>query len=441
MKDYDEQHYRAFAADIVEKAAKLGATSAEVSLNVESGFSVSSRLEQVETVEHHNDKGIEITVFFDKQSGTVRSSDFSNDAIDLSLEKACNIAKYTSPDPYAGLADASRMAFDYPKIILDFPWDITTEQALELAINCEHIARKDSRITNSEGASVSSHRAVHVYANSHGFVGSYPASHHSLHCVLIAQNNGQMVRDYEYTMARDPNDLMSVEQVANQAATKTINRVGARRLKTQSAPVIFNAEMAKGLIGNFVAAISGGNIYRKSSFLVDQLGQQIFPEYINLVQDPQLPKGIASAPFDNEGVLTVQQNYITSGVLTNYLLSSYSARKLGLQTTGNAGGIYNLLVSTSNHCFDELLKEMGTGLLVTELIGQGINIVTGDYSRGAFGYWVEKGEIKYPVQEITIAGNLRDMFLNIVRVANDVDKRGKIQTGSILLKEMMIAGE
>jgi PmbA protein len=441
LNNFDEAHYQAFCESILDKAKQQGATSAEVTVSLESGFSVTSRLEEVETVEHHNDKGLAITVFFDQRSGSVQSSDLSSEAIDLSIEKACNIAKYTSPDPYSGLAESKQLAFDYPKVDLDFPWDINTEQALELAIKCEHLARKDQRITNSEGAQVSSHRSLHVYANSHGFVGSYPGTHHSLHCVLIAQSDGQMHRDYEYTMARDATQLMPIEELAQRAAAKTVRRLGAKRLKTRSAPVMFNPEMAKSLIGNLVSAMSGGSIYRKSSFLVDHLGKQILPEHLNLIQKPHLAKGIASAPFDNEGVLTKSLEFISKGVLTNYFLSSYSARKLGLESTGNAGGIYNLILSSNGKTFDELLAEMNTGLLVTELIGHGVNIVTGDYSRGAFGYWVENGEIQFPVNEVTIAGNLSDIFKNIIGVANDVDRRSKIQTGSLLVGEMMIAGE
>ena len=300
---------------------------------------------------------------------------------------------------------------------------------------------QDPRITNSEGVSVNSHRSLQVYANTHDFVGSYFATQHSLNCVLIAQENGHMHRDFDYMIAREVSDLKSIESLATTAKDKTVRRLGARRLKTQSSPVIFCAEIARSLLSNLVAAISGSHIYRKSSFLVDHLNTQILPSHISLIQHPHIPKALGSVPFDNEGVSTLRQDFVKDGILQKYILSSYSARKLGMQSTGNAGGVYNLFITTGDLTLKELLRQMDTGLLVTELIGQGVNLVSGDYSRGAFGFWVEKGEIQYPVEEITIAGNLKDMLMGIVTVANDVDSRGRIQTGSILIENMMIAGE
>lgn len=441
MNTFNKSIYEELSLDILAKAKEQGASSAEVTIKIESGFAVSSRLGQVETVEHHSDKGLGITVYFDKQTGSASSSDLSMQAIESAIQKACSIANYTSQDPYSGLADKSMMAFNYPELNLDHPWNVTTEAALDFAIECENLAMSDPRITNSEGVSITSHRSLHLYANTHDFLGSYLSTQHSLNCILIAQESGQMHRDYDYTIARDARDLKKIEELAKDVREKTIRRLGARRLKTRSAPVIFHADMARGLLGNFVGAISGGNIYRKASFLVDQLGSSVFPDHISLIQDPLIPKGIGSVPFDNEGVKTSKQHFVEKGILQKYLLSSYSARKLGMESTGNAGGIYNLFISNSTISFSDLLKKMDTGLLVTELIGQGVNLVTGDYSRGAFGYWVEKGEVQYPVEEITIAGNLKEMFLNIVDVANDIDKRGRIQTGSILIEKMMIAGE
>jgi PmbA protein len=442
MNNDAKQSFENLCLATVANAQRMGATSAEISVNVESGFTVTARLGQVETIEHHHDKGIAITVFFDHKTGSASSSDLSSEAVSTLLEKACNIAKFTSSDSYAGLAEKSLMAFGYPQLALDYPWDIDPEQGLKLALECEDIARaEDQRITNSEGASLSTHRSLQVFANTHGFLGSYLSTQHSLNCALIAQQGDQMQRDYEYTVARDPVDLEAIPILAKKAAKRTVDRLGARRLKTCQVPVIFLAPLAKGLLGNFVNAISGSNIYRKSSFLLDHLEKQVFPEFIRIDQRPHIPKAIGSMPFDDEGVRTFDQGFVTEGILRSYILSSYSARKLAMQSTGNAGGIQNLFISTGHQTLDELIRHMQQGLLVTELIGQGVNIVTGDYSRGAFGYWVENGAIQFPVEEITIAGNLRDMFLNIVAVANDVDHRGSIHSGSILIEHMMVAGE
>jgi PmbA protein len=440
--NFVKQSFENLCLDTVANAQRMGATSAEVSVNVASGFTVTARLGQVDTIEHHHDKGIAITVFFDHKMGSASSSDLSSKAVSTLLERACNIAKVTNSDPYAGLAEKSLIAFGYPQLDLHYPWDIDPEQGLKLALECEDIARaEDQRITNSEGVSLSTHCSFQALANTHGFLGSYPSTQHSLNCALIAQQGDQMQRDYEYTVARDPADLEASPVLAKKAAKRVVDRLGARRLKTCRVPVIFLAPLAKGLLGNFVFAISGSNIYRKSSFLLDHLDKQVFPEFIRIDQRPHIPKAIGSTPFDDEGVRTFDQDFVTKGILQSYILSSYSARKLAMQSTGNAGGIQNLFISTSNQTLDELIRHMQQGLLVTELIGQGVNIVTGDYSRGAFGFWVENGAIQFPVEEITIAGNLADMFLNIVAVANDVDHRGSIHSGSILVEHMMVAGE
>lgn len=441
MKKFDQSYYQELSAEVLTRAKQQGATGAEVTISIEAGFSVSSRLGQLETVEHHQDNGLGITVYVGQQTGSASTTDLSVPAIELTIEKACNIAKFTSSDPYAGLADPALMAYDYPDLELDHPWEITPEIAANYAIECETLAMDDLQITNSEGASVNSHRHLQLYANTHGFIGSYLTTQHSLNCILIAQQGGQMQRDFEYTLAREAEKLTKIEVLAKQARDKTVRRLGARRLKTRQSPVIFSPEVAKGLLGNFIAAISGSNIYRKSSFLLDHLESPVFPEHINITQKPDIKRALGSAPFDNEGVRTIEQSFVENGILKKYILNSYSARKLGMSSTGNAGGIFNVSITHSDSSLKDLLQKMDTGLLVTELIGQGVNIVTGDYSRGAFGYWVEKGEIVYPVEEITIAGNLKDMFLNIIDVANDVDIRGRILTGSILINKMTIAGE
>jgi len=334
------------------------------------------------------------------------------------------------------------LAKNYPDCDLYHPWDISPADAIQLAMTCEKKAvAADARIINSEGASVSTTISNGVYANTLGFVGHYLLSEHALSCSVVARDQDQMQRDDEYTIARNAKDLTSVDEIAKRAAEKTVMRLGARRIKTQSCPVIFNAPIAKSLLGAFVQAISGGSLYRQSSFLLNAMGKQIFPSFVNVNQQPHLLSAMGSRPFDHDGVATVDQHYIEEGVLSRYVLSSYSARKLGLKTTGNAGGVFNLSIQHADVTLHELMQEMGTGLLVTELMGQGTNIVTGDYSRGAAGFWIEQGKIQFPVEEITIAGNLKNMFAGIVSIANDVDMRSAIRTGSILIDRMMIAGE
>jgi PmbA protein len=436
------EYLKNIVADILQEARKQGASDTEVDIGVNKGFSVSARLGEVESVEYNQDKIIDITVYFGQRTGAASLSDLRPDAIRSAVAAACNIARFTDTDEYSGLADKELLAFDYPNLDLFHPWDISIEEAADLALRCESIAlAKDKRITNSEGASVSSFGGWHVYGNSRGFLGIFSASRHDIACSLIAQDDEDMQRDASYTLACDPSLLESIEIVANKAAEKTIRRLGAERLSTRRAPVIFAAEEARGLLGHFVAAISGGNLYRKSSFLLDHLSKQVFPAHIRIDERPHLLKSLGSAPFDGNGVKTSPNVFIDKGILNSYALSVYSARKLGMHTTGNAGGVHNLFISTGNKDLPALLKSMGTGLLVTDLMGQGVNLITGDYSRGASGFWVEQGEIQYPVEEITIAGNLRDMYANLVEVGADVDKRGNIQTGSILLEEMMIAGD
>lgn len=438
----EKPQWEKLAKDILNEAAQQGATSSEVSVSRGIGFTVSVRMGSVETVEYNRDKGIGVTVYFGKRKGSASSSDTTPESVKAIVRAACNIAKFSSEDPYAGLADAELLAKNYPDLDLYYPWSIDPEQAIQIALDCEQQARAlDKRIVNSEGASVGSYQAIGIYGNSNGFIGGYPSSRHNISCTLVAQDSKGMQRDGYYSVARDPLDLESVSAIAKHAAERTVNRLGSRRIKTCTVPVIFQAEIARGLIGNFLSAISGGNLYRKASFLVDHLGKQVFASKISLQERPHIKKGLGSAPFDAEGVATHDRDLVTNGILQGYILGSYSARKLGMKSTGNSGGAHNMLVKTDNLDFPALLKKMGKGFLVTELLGQGVNLVTGDYSRGAAGFWVENGEIQFPVEEVTIAGNLRDMYLNLVAIGNDIERRGTIFTGSILLESMTVAGE
>lgn len=438
----EQARWKTIVEDILREARNLGASSAEVTMGTDHGFSTTVRMGSVETLEHHRDKGVDITVYSGKQRGCASTNDVSEESLKSAVASAYRIACVTSEDSYSGLADPDMMAKNYPDCDLYHPWHITPEQGIELATECETKARAlDKRIVNSDGATVTTHQGWHVYGNSHGFMGAYASSYHSLSCVLVAQDKEGMQRDGWYTVARDPHDLEKINDVARKAAERTVQRLSARKLTTCRAPVIFLAEAAASLLGNFLGAISGGNLYRQASFLVDHLGKPVFAKHIQIHERPHIPKAMASAPFDAEGVTTSNRELIIDGVLQGYLLGTYSARKLGMKTTGNAGGAHNIIIDTSAMDFPALLKKMGTGLLVTEVMGQGINLVTGDYSRGAVGFWIENGVIQYPVQEITIAGNLRDLFLNLIAVSNDVDRRSTIHTGSILLEEMMVAGE
>ncbi len=417
---------------ILDEAKRQGASAAEAGVNAENGLSVTVRLGEVETVEHNRDKGLGVTVYFGQRKGSASTSDFSREAIGETVAAASAIA---------GLADAERMAGHIPDLDLCHPWALAAERAIELATECEAAARTvDKRITNSEGATVSSHSGRRVYGNSHGFLGAYPSSRHSVSCAVIADDGNGMQRDYWYTVARDSADLEAVRSVGQRAGERTVRRLGGQRLSTRQAPVLFVAEIAGSLFGNFVRAVRGESLYRKSSFLLDQLGETIFPDFIHIHEQPHLKKALGSAPFDSEGVATQARDLVTAGVLQSYVLDSYAARKLGMETTGNAGGVHNLTIDSGGLDFAGLLKEMGTGLLVTEMMGMGVNIVTGDYSRGAAGFWVENGTLQYPVEEITIAGNLRDMFKGVVAVGNDVETRGNTRSGSVLIERMTIAG-
>lgn len=437
-KDFLQQ----VAKKLLHKATQHGATSTEVSLRFDIGYTVNVRMGEIETLEFHRDKVAGITVYFGQRQGSASTSDLTDDALDKAITAACGIASVTGEDQAAGLADKELLAYKYHDLKLCYPWDLSVENAITLAKQCEREAINfDARITNSEGASVSNVESFRVYANSNDFFGAYGSTSHGISCCLIAQQGENMQRDYDYTVARDPNDLMSVQDVAYRAAERTLRRLGAKAIPTCKVPVIFSAEVARGLFGHFVGAVSGGALYRKASFLYDQISQDVFSKHIEIEEQPHLEKGLASAPYDAEGVATHPRFVVLDGVLQGYFLSSYSARKLGMTTTGNAGGVHNLFIKTKqNYDFQQLLKMLGTGLVVTEVMGQGVNIITGDYSRGVVGFWVENGEIQFPVEGITIAGNLRDMFLHLVAVSNDIDRRGSIQTGSVLLEQMTIAG-
>ncbi len=433
---------KTIVSSLLHDAKQLGATQADVMLAQESGFSVAVRMGETETLEHNRGKSLSVTIYFDKRAGSATTSDFSDIALRAVLEKAASIARYTESDPHSGLADADVIAYEYPDLDLHHPWHITPEQGIELAKECEDLARNsDKLITNSEGAYVNTHNHYYVHGNSHEFMGDYSTSYHSINCALIAQRGYEMESDSDYTCARDPVDLLAIPLLAKNVAQRTVQRLGARKISTRQSPVIFSAETARGLLGHFLSAISGSNLYRKSSFLLDCLGKPVFPKYIQITENPHLLKGFGSAPFDFEGVKSKARNLIKDGILEGYLLSSYSARRLGMKTTGNAGGAHNIFIAPGEQDFPMLLKTMGTGLLVTGLMGQGVNMVTGDYSRGAYGYWVEGGEIQYPVHEITVAGNLKEIYANLASVAKDVDHRGNVHTGSVLVESMMIAGE
>ncbi len=427
----------------LDEARARGATQAEAAVSQDTGLSVGVRLGEVETLEHQRDRSMGITVYFGRRKGSASTADFSPDAVAATVAKACSIARFTAEDDCSGLADAALMAKSPQNLDLSHPWSISADRAIEIAKSCEAAALGfDPRINNSEGASVATHQGLHVYGNTHGFVGGYPTTSHTVSCVVLAGSGEDMQRDYWYTTSRDWRELQDPEAVGRESARRTIARLAPRKLTTRRAPVLFVPELARGFIGHFVAAIRGSSQYRQSSFLLNSAGQQVLPRGFSIAERPHIPKAAGSAPFDDEGVATRDRELVADGVLTGYILSSYSARKLGLTTTGNGGGAHNLLVAANlAGGFAAMLSRLGTGLMVTELMGQGVNTVTGDYSRGAAGFWVENGVIQYPVAEITIAGNLRRMFEGIAAVGDDIDVRGGTRVGSILLGEMTIAGE
>ncbi len=424
------------------EARTQGASGAEAGITISQGLSVTVRLGEVETVEHNRDKSLGVTVYFGHRSGSASTTDLDPGAVCETVRAACTIAKYTAEDPCMGLADRDRLAREVVDLDLNHPWNPGMERAITLARECEDAARAtDARIRNSEGATVNSHEAVDVYGNTSGFLGAVAGTRHSLSAAVIAQDESGMQRDYWYTISRDAGELQAPRSVGEAAAMRALKRLGARKLGTRQCPVLYEAPVASSLVSHFVGAVRGNALYRKASFLLDHIGKQVFADHVRIHEQPHLKGALGSAAFDSEGVGTSARDLVREGMLLGYVLDSYSARKLGMATTGNAGGVHNLTIEPGERDLAGLVKMMGRGLLVTELIGFGVNIVTGDYSRGAAGFWVENGEIQYPVEEITVAGNLRDMFRGLVAVGNDVDVRGNIRTGSILIDNLTVAGD
>ncbi len=439
---YSIDQLKQVTQDILHQAQVAGATACEAEANQGFGQSVTVRLNQVETIEYNRDKGLGVTCYFGQQRGHASTSDLSASAIRDTVAKALSIAKFTAADAFAGLPEPELLARDLPELDLYHPWDLPVEKAIEMAKACEAAALAvHPSINNSEGGSISTQESLFVYGNSLGFIGGYPTSRQGISCAVIAESEAGMQRDYWYSAARSEGQLESAADVGRIAGERTMRRLNARKLKTTQAPVIFEAPIATGLIGGLVSAVSGGSLYRKTSFLLDSLGTSVCAPLVQIVERPHILRALGSAPFDGEGVATKERDVVRDGVLQGYFLSTYSARKLGMHSTGNAGGCHNLIIESGDLDFAALLKKMGTGLVVTELLGQGVNPVTGDYSRGAAGFWVEHGEIQYPVEEITIAGNLKDMLKQIVAVGNDIVIRGSRQSGSILIENMTIAGD
>ena len=438
--DFNTDELKNIVETMLGEARLKGASSAEAGLNIETGLSVTVRMGEVETVEHNRDRSFGLTVYFGKRKGSASTTDFSRQAITDTVQAACDIARYTEEDEYAGLADKDRLAMTYPDLNLDHSWELSTEHAIEIARQCEDSALSfDKQISNSEGGYLTTHKDYRIYANSHGLCGHYFSTRHSTGCTVIASKSERMERDYWYSISRKHEHLDAPEDIGKMAAQRALQRLGAVRTKTQRVPVVFQAEVARGLLGHFVRAVSGGAQYREASFLLGKLNESVFPERIRIDERPHIKQAIGSAPFDSEGVVNTEHDIVTDGILQSYVLDSYAARRLATQTTGNAGGVHNLFIQHDGKDLAGLLKEMGTGILVTEVMGQGVNIVTGDYSRGGTGFWVENGEIQYPIEEFTLAGNLADIYRNLALVGNDVDTRSSLCTGSWLINEMMIA--
>lgn len=427
---------------IIEEARRQGASASEVSVSMEQGLSTTVRQGEVETVEFNRDQGFGITLYVGQSKGSASTTGSGDEAIRETVAAALAIARHASQDEFAGLADATLMARELPDLDLYHPWSITPEQAIEQALSCESAAFDfDARIRNADGTSLNTHQGCRAYGNSNGFIGGYCSTRHSLSCVMIAESEGQMQRDYFYDVNRIGEALIDPQTIGRRAAERAVRRLGARPIPTCEVPVLFAPELATGLFSHFIAAISGGNLYRKASYLEDALGQTLFPEWLSLDERPHIPRALGSASYDGDGLATYAKPFVENGRLISYVLSTYSGRKLGMPSTANAGGVHNLFVSHGEEDQAALLRRMGRGLLVTELMGQGLNLVTGDYSRGAGGYWVENGEIQFPVQEVTIAGNLRDMFRQIVAIGCDIETRGNVRTGSVLIERMMVAGK
>ncbi len=446
MSHPDNNNNRAELEGIVQQvldaAKSAGATSAEADIGTGNGLSVTVRMGELETIEHQRDKGLSLTVYLDQQKASASTTDFTSQAIADAARAACTIAKNAGADEHAGLIDTKYLAQQIPDLDLFHPWDIEPDEAVELALQCEHEARQlDPRINNSDGSLLNTYSGCHIYGNTNGFIGGWNWSSHTIDCTVIAEQDGNMQRDGWYSKARDRNDLQDIKDVGREAASRTVAKLGARKLSTRNVPVIFEAPVASSLFSAFISAISGSALYREASFLLNKLNQQVFADHIHIHEQPHLKKALGSAPFDNNGMATRARDLVKDGILQGYLLSAYSARKLGMTPTGNAGGAHNLIIESGSSDLSGLIKKMGTGLLITDMIGFGVNQVTGDFSRGASGVWIESGEIQYPVEEITVAGNLIEMYKQIVEIANDIERRGNIQTGSVLIESMIVAGE
>jgi PmbA protein len=427
---------------VLTQAKAMGATAAEADIGAGAGLSANVRKAEIDKLEYERDKGLGITVYIDGQKGNASSSDFSEAALKESVQAAIRIAQHASHDDCAGLIEPELMATEVPDLDLYYPWSISPEAAIDLAIECEQAAFAcDKRISNSDGSVVSTYSGINLYGNTNGFIDGWNWSSHTIDCTVIAEDNNGMQRDGWYSKTRDFNDLQSINDISKEAVRRTVSRLGSRKLSTRQVPVIFEAPVASGLFSAFITAIAGGSLYRRASFLLDKKGEQVFADHINIREQPHMKKALGSAPFDNDGVATRARDIIKDGILQDYVLSGYSARKLGLQTTANAGGVHNLVIESGQNNLEEMIKEMNTGLLITDMIGFGVNQVTGDYSRGASGFWVENGELVYPVEEITVAGNLVDMYKNIISIGNDIDPRGNVLTGSVMIDAMTIAGE
>ncbi len=436
-----EPELNTLVENILSEAKRQGADQAEVSVSIDAGLSVSVRKGELEQLEFNQDRGFGITLYVGQRKGSASTTDSSADAIRDTVAAAKNIATHTQDDPCNGLADPSLMPESLPDLDLFYSWDVEPEEATELAKICERAGLdSDPRLTNSDGAQVTTQQSMRIYGNSHGFIGGYSGTRHGLSCVLIGEDDAGMQRDHWYTVARDALDLEGAEQVGKHAAQRTVARLSPRNAPTGTFPVLFAPTMAGGLVGHLIGALSGGALYRKASFMLDSMGDLVLPTWMSLTEHPHLLKSLGSANFDGDGVATREKSFVADGVVTSYILSTYSARKLQTQTTANAGGVHNLDVEGPQAPVEQLIKQMGTGLLVTELMGQGINGVTGDYSRGAAGFWIEGSEIAYPVAEVTIAGNLRDIYSNIAGLGDDVDYRGNVRSPSILVESMMLAG-
>ncbi len=427
---------------VLTQSKEMGASAAEADIGAGTGLSANVRMGKIDKLEYERDKGLSISVYIDGQKGNASTSDFSETALKESVKAAFSIAQHASRDECTGLVEPELMAKDIPDLDLYHPWSISPGAAINLAIECEQAAFDyDKRISNSDGSVVSTYSGITLYGNTNGFINGWNWSSHTIDCTVIAEDKNGMQRDGWYSKAHDFNDLQSINDISQEAARRTVSRLDSRKLSTRQTPVIFEAPVASGLFSAFITAISGDSLYRRASFLLDKKSEQVFAKHINICERPYMKKALGSAPFDNDGVATRERDIIKDGVLQDYVLSGYSARKLGLQTTGNAGGVHNLVIEPGQNNLEEMINDMGTGLLITDMIGFGVNQVTGDYSRGASGFWVENGELAYPVEEITVAGNLIDMYKNIVSIGNDIDPRGNVLTGSVMIDAMTVAGE